>query len=61
MIINQINSGNEKRKYNIFLSILRHYLAFIVINAHFLRTHPLMNKYILRFIRKWLSITLKDK
>ena len=59
MIINQINSGNEKRKYNIFLAILRPYLAFIVINAHFLQTpHALMNKYILRFIKNNMPVPI---
>lgn len=58
MIINQISSGNAKRKYNIFLAILRAYLALNIINIHFLRTPPpiLMNKYIIRIIRNNLPI-----
>ena len=59
MIINQINSGNEKRKYNIFFAILRVYLAFIVINIHFLQTPPaLMNKYIKRIIKNNMSVPI---
>ena len=59
MIVNQISCGNEKRKYNIFLALLRAYLAFNVINIHFLRTPPiLMNKYIIRIIRNTLPIPI---
>ena len=51
MIVNKLNSGNEKRKYNTFLAILRVYLSFNVINSHYLRNPPiLMNKYIIKRI-----------
>ena len=59
MIINQMSSRNEKRKYNAFLAILRAYLSFNVINTHFLRTPPiLMNKYIIRIIRNNLHVPI---
>ena len=59
MIINQISRGNEKRKYNIFLAILRFYLSFNVINTHYLRTPPiLMNKYIIRIIRNTMHVPI---
>ena len=46
MIVNEISRGNEKKKYNTFLAILRVYLSFNVINSHYLRNPPtLMNKY----------------
>ena len=59
MIINQLNNRNEKRKYNIFLAILRTYLSFNIINIHFLRTPPiLMNEYIVRILRNNLPVPI---
>ena len=59
MIADQISRGNEKKKYNAFLAILRVYLSFIVINSHYLRTPPiLMNKYIKRIIRNNLHVPI---
>ena len=59
MIINQINKTNGKRKYNIFLALLRTYLSFNIINIHFLRTPPiLMNEYIIRFLRNNLPVPI---
>ena len=59
MIVNKIRIGNEKRKYNIFLAILRAYLSFNVINSHYLKTPPiLMNKYIIRILRNSMHVPI---
>ena len=57
--ISQINSENQKIKFNTFLAVLRVYLCFNVINSHYLRTTPIiMNKYIIRIIRNNLHVPI---
>ena len=59
MIVNKKTIGNEKRKYNIFLAILRVYLSFNVINSHCLTTPSiLMNKYIIRILRNNMHVPI---
>ena len=59
MIVNKKTIGNEKRKYNIFLAILRVYLSFNVINSHCLSSPPiLMNKYIIGILRNNMHVPI---